>query len=180
MKKLSIVLFAFLAICGLSSCNQPAIYPSHAVTMEKLAPYLSSNYQPGDTLYFETEAQAIDTFYILWSDVTYTVDFHEVNSHKIIEDTTWNQTSVLLTNNEISLCAAIDHTAARTTLGFKIAPADQKPKIGVSVDLDLATLPIDYTCTNSVGQTLHLRKGEGIIDFADEAGHTWSIVRNCF
>ena len=82
------------------------------------------------------------------------------------------QSTVILQGNDVHLEVTLlqnKETAYAVCKVYKEIMSSFLPQ-----KVNLAELPNDYIFTNSFGQSCHIHKGEGIIDFSDENGNTWT------
>jgi len=169
-KKTYFLLGLFITIC-LVACNneEPDFIGAQAI----INSYLYDNYELGDTLLFRKENNETDTFVVTHNRSVVHVVRHE-NWHKMqmTYDSLWTEAILLISNGELTLevgmMQAKDSTVSRIDI-YTDTPRNENIIMNHTIS---NKMPIDFEITNSIGQSVHLRRGEGIIDFSD-GEHTW-------
>lgn len=175
-----IFLFASFFAISFVSCdnNKPTNVPNFQQAWKLMSAYISDNYKEGDTLLFTMKENQTDTFVVTLSQSLLLTTGRDINETEdedkecLVTDTTDVESIVLLRGKDFCIELTLGQTQTTTYLRYGFYQTSRsviKPNI-----INLAELPNDYIFTNSLGQSCHIHKGEGIIDFSDENGNTWT------
>lgn len=175
-----IFLFASFFAISFVSCdnNKPTNVPNFQQAWKLMNAYISDNYKEGDTLLFTTKENQTDTFVVTLSQSLLLTTGRDINETEdedkecLVTDTINVQSTVILQGNDVHLEVTLLQNKETAYAVCKIYKETMNSFLPQKVNL--AELPNDYIFTNSLGQSCHIRKGEGIIDFSDENGHTWT------
>lgn len=178
MNKFRFALFLLIGlVCAvhLSSCNQePDLNFKETQTI--INSYLYDNYETGDTLLFVRDSCITDTF-IVTHNVFTTYIHRSLKKHQIATDTLYASCLLRLTNKNLAIEVAIlqDNKSARGRV--ELFKNQLRNDTIESQFISSLHLPLEFTITNSLGHSAHLRKGEGVVDFSD-GEHTWVLKNN--
>lgn len=192
MKKNLILFIGLMLLMSVSlvSCGDPNNAPKAPINFGKewkiMKSYTSDNYQEGDSVVFRRENGALDTFVVVSSGATVWVsavdsgddvsEEEEESNSIIIPDTITLNAYVQMKSSEFTIKATLSHTHGYEYASsmYAIYPTNGG-YTALWTDVDMEKIPTDYVFENSYG-SCHLRRGEGVIDFSDTEGHTWTLV----
>ena len=173
IKKYINVAIIFVSLISMVSCRNSE--PSMESAGEYMAQYLSNNYEKGDTLLYTTLDHQVDTFVVTLSQCLMCVEGTKRlwPSEKIVSVFS----DVYLKGNGFSVEVNLVHLPdGKTGCRYSFYQIGQNldGNEGMKIlSIEYESLVQDFYFTNLIGQSCHLRRNEGIIDFTDGNGNRW-------
>lgn len=184
MKKIVNIFFVSTVLIGLASCERNGMKSklNLAEVAKDMNSFVYDNYQKGDSLFFATQDNRIDTFVVSMCISQMIVMSEEPGGESNTEDgvvvdkIVSVNSGVYLTgtmfNIEVSMWMGEKGSTSGMRFGFYQGEGGYYSI--TSTDLKWEEDAMDYVITNALGQTCHVHRGEGLVDFSDEKGNVWT------